>query len=759
MGEERPFAALTITVPPLGFTPGIGSQHVVLQEPESQRNVIGVEIPCGSSHPSALLKHLHLDGIKLLPFTITTIVATLVQSRDRDHGGQGAVDLCTTFAPLSEKPSRPLGERVSSIMEVKVRSGSVFTSIKVFVACHSALQLSLLLVSGYMKSSISTIERRYGLSSQKSGLLAAFNEVGNTLLIVFVSFLGSRVHRPRVIGFGALLACLASLLMALPHFLTGPYRYGDRRSEYADPTRNVSDLCRPDGGLPVAAAPSSDRTSCVGRESAAHQGVYPLLLFAQLLLGVASVPVQPFGISYIDDYAGRKNSPLYLGILLAVTAIGPAFGFLSGAFMLRFYVDFDKMPADQVELDRGDLRWVGAWWLGFLVASCLLFLAALPYFFFPRNMTPKVSSGHFNDESESDKKLPSDIFQEVGLLRFLKSFPSMLCRTLRSPVYLLVVLAQVNLAAMVAGLATFMAKFIEKQFSQTADFSAVIIGGVCIPLAVLGTVLGGVLMRRWSLGVGAAGKFCAAAIALGLLCGFPLVFTGCPTQQIDGVFPPRREMPLCSSACRCSEDSFRPVCASDGVEFTSPCRAGCLAAETDGADKVANFTDCRCVGGGGGGGGGSAAPGTCGGGCGRLLLPFVVMMAVTCFTASLSQTPSFVMILRTVSARDKSLAVGVQYMLFRVLAFMPCPVVYGSVIDTTCVLWDRKCGEQTSCLYYNLDRFRHRFLGVQGLFMCGGLICFLLTVLVLRKRGAADRGVYELADERAKEEEVNRGRT
>ncbi|XP_057676746.1 solute carrier organic anion transporter family member 2B1-like [Corythoichthys intestinalis] len=536
-------------------------------------------------------------------------------------------------------------------MEVKVRSGSVFTSIKVFVACHSALQLSLLLVSGYMKSSISTIERRYGLSSQKSGLLAAFNEVGNTLLIVFVSFLGSRVHRPRVIGFGALLACLASLLMALPHFLTGPYRYGDRRSEYADPTRNVSDLCRPDGGLPVAAAPSSDRTSCVGRESAAHQGVYPLLLFAQLLLGVASVPVQPFGISYIDDYAGRKNSPLYLGILLAVTAIGPAFGFLSGAFMLRFYVDFDKMPADQVELDRGDLRWVGAWWLGFLVASCLLFLAALPYFFFPRNMTPK-------DESESDKKLPSDIFQEVGLLRFLKSFPSMLCRTLRSPVYLLVVLAQVNLAAMVAGLATFMAKFIEKQFSQTADFSAVIIGGVCIPLAVLGTVLGGVLMRRWSLGVGAAGKFCAAAIALGLLCGFPLVFTGCPTQQIDGVFPPRREMPLCSSACRCSEDSFRPVCASDGVEFTSPCRAGCLAAETDGADKVANFTDCRCVGGGGGGGGGSAAPGTCGGGCGRLLLPFVVMMAVTCFTASLSQTPSFVMILRRENSQNGRRAVA-----------------------------------------------------------------------------------------------------
>lgn len=55
-------------------------------------------------------------------------------------------------------------------------------------------------------------------------------QVGNTILIVFLSFLGSRVHRPRYIGGGALLACLASLLMALPHFLSGPYDFTDRLS-------------------------------------------------------------------------------------------------------------------------------------------------------------------------------------------------------------------------------------------------------------------------------------------------------------------------------------------------------------------------------------------------------------------------------------------------------------------------------------------------------------------------------------------------
>lgn len=125
----------------------------------------------------------------------------------------------------TEMGTEDMHESKVSVESQDAKPRRLFRSIKFFVLCHSILQLAQLMISGYLKSSISTVEKRFGLSSQTSGLLAAFNEVGNVSLILFVSYFGSRVHRPRMIGCGAILVALAGLLMALPHFISEPYRY------------------------------------------------------------------------------------------------------------------------------------------------------------------------------------------------------------------------------------------------------------------------------------------------------------------------------------------------------------------------------------------------------------------------------------------------------------------------------------------------------------------------------------------------------
>nr|XP_055036197.1 solute carrier organic anion transporter family member 2B1 [Misgurnus anguillicaudatus]XP_055036198.1 solute carrier organic anion transporter family member 2B1 [Misgurnus anguillicaudatus] len=607
------------------------------------------------------------------------------------------------------------------------RTMGLFNNIKFFVLCHGMLQLAQLLVSGYLKGSITTIEKRYGFSSQKSGLLAAFNEVGNTVLIVFVSFFGSRVHRPRCIGIGAIIASVGVFLIAMPHFLSGKYEYTDSKSytKY-----NSSGLCQSDS---IATNEASNQT-CDREKRDAHLGVYPVLLMGQLLLGIGGVPIQPFGISYIDDYSKRRNSPFYLGILFAVTVIGPAFGYMMASVLLRFFVDIDKMSLAEITLRNDDPRWVGAWWLGFLVAGTILLLTSLPYMFFPRKMIKEeISEAPAEPSSEKmteEKKPPTDPTEDMSLTDFLKSFPKIIMRTLRNPIYLLIVLAQVNLAAMVAGLATFMAKFIEKQFTQTASFSTMMIGGLNIPSAMLGIMAGGVIFRRVSLSVKSSAVMCTAAVFLSIVSALPLLFLGCPTQNIFGVNNFSNDLQQCNS-CSCSDEAFNPVCGSNGIEFRSPCHAGCTTEVLEiNKSKVLNYTGCGCV------ASGSldfATPGTCGSGCATRLIPFMIFSSITCFVASLAHTPSFMMILRTVTPQDKSFALGIQFMLFRVLAFLPAPVLYGRAIDSTCILWGKKCGHTTSCSYYNLDRFRNRFLGLQIFFLFGGFICFLLSFLVLRR--------------------------
>ena len=152
-------------------------------------------------------------------------------------------------------------------------------------------------------SVLTTLERRFNLQSADVGVIASSFEIGNLALILFVSYFGAKAHRPRLIGCGGIVMALGALLSALPEFLTKQYEY-------------VEEL-RTDTGRDVCLNTTSVEAQLVEDKLCDNKAntnmMYLLLIGAQVLLGIGATPVQPLGVSYIDDHVKKKDSSLYIG--------------------------------------------------------------------------------------------------------------------------------------------------------------------------------------------------------------------------------------------------------------------------------------------------------------------------------------------------------------------------------------------------------------------------------------------------------------
>ncbi|MED6255863.1 hypothetical protein ATANTOWER_016046 [Ataeniobius toweri] len=110
----------------------------------------------------------------------------------------------------------------------------------------------------------------------------------------------------------------------------------------------ISSPCR--GDLPedltqADRSPQAPSTDCEG-ESNLSMWIYVLL--GNVLRGIGETPVQPLGISYIDDFATEENAALYVGCVQTISVVGPVFGYLLGSLCAKIYVDIGFVNMENI---------------------------------------------------------------------------------------------------------------------------------------------------------------------------------------------------------------------------------------------------------------------------------------------------------------------------------------------------------------------------------------------------------------------------
>lgn len=63
------------------------------------------------------------------------------------------------------------------------------------------------------------------------------------------------------------------------------------------------------------------------------------------------------------------------------------------------------------------------------------------------------------------------------------------------------------------------------------------------------------------------------------------------------------------------------------------------------------------------------------------------------------------------------------------LALLPAPIIYGAIIDSSCLWWKTVCGKNLNCLVYNNRNFIFRFQGTT--FLCSRISLHIIMYCIL----------------------------
>ncbi|ERL86177.1 hypothetical protein D910_03590 [Dendroctonus ponderosae] len=627
----------------------------------------------------------------------------------------------------------------------------IFASKQVFLAVFCMAWVLQGMYHTYFVSVITTIEKLFQIQSKITGIIMSATEMGQIGSSLLLTYYGGQGHRPKWIAWGMVLFAVSSFTCSLPHFIYGKQliKANDLTGIIREPNickapnldfdeftkTRVQTILNATDFINENISPNIIQT-CYDEDVVPGHQIQPsvtnivLAIFFISLLGVGmgQTAVYTLGIPYMDDNISSKQSPLYFAITIGVRIIGPAFGFIVGSLCTDVYAD---LSAD-IKIDASDPGFVGAWWLGLVIISGLLILASIAMFAFPKRL-PHVKPLHRPRKNNviSDKKDHPSI----------RDFPKTVKRLLKNDILMFRTASSVLHILPIAGLYTFLPKYLESQFRLPTPTANMISGVGGILVMGVGIVISGIFILKVKPNARfVAGWIAFTAIVYAIGMGV-LMFIGCPMNDLADlqptIGPDGIQLGACNKTqCTCNENKFQPICGQDGKTYLSPCQAGCQNYTTEEHGKIVGYSNCLCL-------GldnnfdnttlyGNATMGYCEQECGNFI-SYIVLFSIFVFVHSTSEVGSMLLILRCVDPKDKAMALGLIQFAIGLFGNVPCPIVYGAVVDSACRIWKMACGEKGACGLYDSDTFRMFYHGTTGALL---LCAFFVDVIVWYKAGS-----------------------
>lgn len=614
-----------------------------------------------------------------------------------------------------------------------------FANAKWFMAVYSLLGTIQAMSYMYFVVTLTTLEKRFKIQSQTTGIILSGNEISQIMLSLILSYVGGQRNRPCWIAWGMVFCGISCFIIALPHFIYGA---GDDALHLTQEYLDSLDLGNSTSLVSVRSTIKDSQQLCGANQNNAECdqlfSIVPMVLIflSQFVLGIGNTLYYSLGQPYLDDNTKKTNTPWMLAVAMSLRMIGPIFGFMLGYMSLNLFIDTSKTPL----IDKKDPRWLGAWWFGWMILGTVMFIFSGFIGLFPKELPKKVDKQQYSSvlpqvlkTDDDDIPIENGLSSNCGLDKSqipkqdfpqLKDFPKALMRLLRNKLLIFNIVAGVFYLLGASGYMTFLSKYMEVQFHRSAQNATIIVGPFSLTGMVLGLLISGLVISKYK---PAPSKLLMWNVIIGFLSimgqvSYLFIYCGDTTSlMVDGKLDLATS---CNMNCSCTDVIYSPVChVESDTTYFSPCHAGCY--NWDSQEKI--YSNCTCL-----SDPGSwltnqsvptfttseptktssllsdiLTPGACLKGCETAFWTFALASMTINWFGSSGRIGNILVNYRAVSAEDKSFAQGLGLMMISLFALIPGPIIFGRIIDSACLVWTEQCGRNGNCQLYDQEKFRY----------------------------------------------------